>query len=204
MTLEYKDKSEDPKTLLLYWDGELLKEVHKGLFRSELRKIPRELTKEGFLAQMKAAEERIGRRYSIYLLSRRNYLSGALEERLCSRGISPQVAKIVVQSCLEKGYLNDTQEVARMVAKEARKGRSTKAIFYKLRQKKGVDSTLLKTQVESGELSEKEILEKWLTKHAKRINREDREAMKKLIAKLCRQGFSYELVTQTLRQEEFF
>jgi len=198
MVLELKLKKEDPKAILLVWEGDVWRRLSKSLFFNELNKFPAGLLWEDFLERFSLLEEKIGKRYSLYLLSQRAMLSSELEEKLISKGITPSVAKGVVQYCSEKGFLNDEQEVARLVAKELRKGHSAKAVLFKLRAKKRLDETLLQGALQEASSSDADVLQKWLVKNAKKITRDDPLAMRKLMAKLCRKGFSPELVFKTL------
>ena len=128
-------------------------------------------------------------------------LSTELEDKLTSKGISSNAAKTVVQYYSEKGFLNDREEVARLVAKELRKGRSAKAIFYKLKSKKRVDEALLRDALQEASSSDEDALRKWLAKNAKKVNRDDPHEMRKLMAKLCRKGFSLELIFKSLSND---
>ncbi len=194
MSLKLEDKINDPQTLVILWDGEAWKKVYKPLFINELRKVPSDLPWEEFLQRFALLEEKIGKRYVVYLLSRRSYLSSDLEEKLLSKGFSREAARNAVSYCQEKGYLNDDQELARLVAKELRSGKSTKAVYYKLKQKKGMQEAGLQEALRKAGPSDEEALEKWLAKHARKIDRSDKNAMRKLAAKLLRQGFPADLV----------
>lgn len=194
MTLKLEVKNGDPQTLLILWEGEVWREVAKSLFLSELRKFPKETTWDEFLSRFSLFEEKRARSYAIYLLSRRLYLASDLREKLVAKGFSRSVADSVVESCVQKGYIDDAQEIHRLVARELKKGQSAKAVYYKLRQKKGMREDLLKAALEQATPSDSEALEKWLARHAKKIDWSDRDEKNKLIAKLLRRGFSSELV----------
>jgi SOS response regulatory protein OraA/RecX len=154
------------------------------------------LSWEDFLARFSVLEEKVGKRYAVYLLSRRALLSSALEAKLIMAGISPHAAKAAIEFCCEKGFLDDEREIARLVAKEQRKGTSAKAIFFKLRAKKGIDHTLLKEQLHKAAPSDEAALQAWLTKQGKKIDRTNPLEVRKWMARLCRRGFSPEAVFQ--------
>ncbi len=194
MTLKTEVKNNDPQTLVILLDGEVWREVAKSLFQGELRKFPKDISREEFLSRFSLFEEKRGRSYAIYLLSRRLYLASDLREKLVGKGFSRGVADQIVESCVQKGYIDDSQEIHRLVAKELKKGQSAKAVYYKLRQKKGMREDLLKEALEKANPSDGDALDKWLEKHAKKIDRSDRDERRKLVAKLLRRGFSPELV----------
>lgn len=198
MALEIQLKKEDPKTILLLWDGDLWREVSKSLFFNDLSKFSSTLLKEDFLERFSLLETKVGKRYSLYLLSQRGMLSTELEEKLTSKGISIHAAKEIVQYCSEKGFLNDREEIARLVRKELRKGGSTQGIFFKLKSKKRLDEVLLRAALQEAASSDEDALHKWLAKNARKVNRDDPHEMRKLMSKLCRRGFPLELVFKCL------
>ncbi len=184
-------------TLILYWDGEVFRKASKSLFFYEVRKIPIDLSWEDFCSRFSLLEEKIAKRYALYLLSKRNYLSSDLETKLVAKGVSSEIAQKTVLYCTEKGYLNDAQEVERLFAKGMRKGDSAKATYFKLKQKTSDDSHLRK-YLHEAHSADRQNLQIWLRKNARKINRDDPNEMRKLAAKLCRRGFSLELVLQEL------
>lgn len=198
MMLDLQIKEKNPKILLIFCDGELWREVSKSLFYNELRNLLSNLSEEDFLNRFSLLEGRIARRYCIYLLSQRSFLSADLEARLIFKGISPNAARAAIQYCCEKGFLDDSQEIARLVTKELRKGLSAKAVLFKLKSKKRIDESVLRHHLQEAESSDSDVLRKWLIKNAKKVNCDDRVEMRKLAAKLCQKGFSPELVFKEL------
>lgn len=192
--LEIKD--DDPKTILLLWEGVPWRRVSRSLFFPELKKLPSKLTWEAFFEHFTLIEEKVGRRYACFLLSRKALFSGDLQQRLVSKGISLLTAQAVVGFCQERGYVNDVNEITRLVAKELKKGRSNKAVFFKLKTKKGVDAALLQEHLQS--FSESDALQKWLQKNLRKVDLHDPHERRKLIAKLCRKGFSLETIFKEL------
>jgi SOS response regulatory protein OraA/RecX len=144
-------------------------------------------------------EEKMGKRYALYLLSKRAYLCSDLMEKLEAKGISSETAKGIIRFCLEKGFLDDSSHIARLVAKELRKAQSVKAVFFKLRAKKGIDENLLKSHLEQLAPSNGDALQKWLIKNQRRINFNDRDEVRKTVAKLCRKGFSVNEVVNAIK-----
>ncbi len=199
MALSIEVKKEDPKMILLTWEGKVWRELSKSLFFNELRKIPRDLSRDDFLKSFTLLEEKIGKRYAVYLLSQRAFLSSDLEAKLTSKGFSPGAARAVIEYCTEKGFLDDSQEIARLVAKELKKGQSAKAVFFKLKAKKKIDEQQLRRHLQQAAPSDSDVLQTWLNKNAKKIKSDDPLEIRKLMAKLCRKGFSYEEVFKLFR-----
>ena len=199
MVLKLETKKEDPRTLILYWNDEIWRNVCKSLFINELRRFPRDLQWEDFCSRFTLVEEKISKRYAVFLLAKRNLLSAELKAKLLAKGFSSNAIKAAIQYCVEKGCLDDAQEVSRLVTKEIRRGYSSKAVYFKLKQKK-VDESQLRYHLKQAALEDRQNLKKWLVKHASKIKRDDPKEMKKLAAKLCRRGFSIELVLQELSE----
>lgn len=198
MHLSIEFKKNDRKILSILWDGTLWRELPKALFFSELKKIPQTVEWGEFLKQFKALEEKVARKEALILLSKRSYLSSDLEAKLISKALSEAASHAAIAFCREKGYLNDAQEIARLITKEQKKGLGPKAIFFKLKQKKRINDHQLLHGLGQTELSEKQALEKWLEKNSRKIKRSDHLEMRKLMAKLIRRGFSAEVVFSTL------
>jgi SOS response regulatory protein OraA/RecX len=196
MGLKLEVHKENPKRILVFWEGELWRDLNKALFFTELKKFPALLSWEDFSERFGILEQKAGKRYAIYLLSRRALLSSALEGKLTEAGIALEVAEALVEFCRERGFLDDAGEIARLVAKEQKKGMSAKAIFFKLRAKKGIDQTLLREQLQGVVSQDEAALQRWLLKWEKKIDYSNPLEVRKWMAKLCRKGFSHGIVSR--------
>jgi SOS response regulatory protein OraA/RecX len=87
--------------------------------------------------------------------------------------------------------------LSRLILKERKKGKSVRAIYFKLRQKKGVNVPLLRTLIEEDPHSESAALEQSLLKYSKKMA--TKEEVRKVAQKLCRKGFSPELIFKRLQ-----
>lgn len=194
MTLKIEIKKD---VLVLFSEGEVWRKVNKRLFINELKKFPQGITREEF----SALEEKIAKTHALYLLSQRSLLSTELEAKLLEKGISSECAKKVIELCSEKSYLNDDSGIEKLFARELRKGRSAKAAYFKIKRK--ADGIDLKEHYEQALASERESLKRYIEKNQKKIDRSDPKEMRKWAAKLCRQGFSPEMVLRELAAKEF-
>src|SRR5262249_20447498 len=161
-----------------------------------LKKFPTSLSREDFLVRFGALEEKVGKKYAVDLLSRKAFLSSALAEKLAMAGLSSVAVERAIAFCQEKGFLDDAREIARLIAKEQRKGLGTKALFFKLRAKKGVDPALLKEELQKVAFSDEAILQAWLAKQGKKIDRTNPLEVRKWMARLYRRGFSKDAIFQ--------
>jgi SOS response regulatory protein OraA/RecX len=198
MVLTLEIKKDDPKTLILCWDGQIWRKLCKSLFFNDLNIVRKDLNWEDFYAQFSLLEKKIAKRYLLFLLSKRNYLTSQLEAKLLSKGFSPLITREAVLLCCEKGYVNDAEEMGRLFVKEMKKGQSARATYFKLKQKKAIHDSQLRQHLHQAELADKQNLQEWLKKHAGKIKRDDPKEMRKWIAKLNRRGFSLELILQAL------
>ena len=201
MALELIEKKNNPQILCILRDGEVWREVYKSLFIKDLHKIPKNTPWNEFIPLFCSLEEKVAKRYAIYLLSRRAYLSCDLAKKLREKGISPQATEGAIGYCQDKGYVDDQHLLQRAVLKEQRKGLGAKAVFAKLSQKAGMDRQALKCALEKAQSNEEEALDLWLAKQMKKVDRSDPQARRKLAAKLIRRGFSSELVFKKLKLE---
>ncbi len=148
-------------------------------------------------------EIKAGKKRALYLLSQRALLSSDLIKKLQAKAFSEAAIAAVIAFCEQAGYINDAEQVAQLIAKELKKGRSPRWVYLKLKQK-GVDEALLHSLCRTDIAREKEALERLLHKYAPALRRSGPDAWQKWAQKLCRQGFSYESVVEALRRQDLF
>lgn len=193
MVLEWVKVSNNPQMIELFWEGSLLRTVYRFIFLKQLKSIPQGITYEQLCSYLTQIEIKQGKRYALWLLSRRSLLSSELKERLVEKSISEESADQIVNSCKDLGYLDDFSQLNRLVSLELKKGRSRRAIYSKLMQK-GVNKEQLSSLQE---ISDEEAIDRYLVKHAKKIH--SYESRLKVMQKLSRLGFSIDLIRNKLR-----
>ena len=198
MALKWEKAPNNPKMIDLFWEGSLFRTVYKFLFSKELVSIPETVTYEELCSHLAQIEQKGGKRYALWLLSRRALLSSELEEKLLSKGISQESAEKILHFFVERGYLDDTAQMNRLIAGELKKGRSRRAIYCKLTQQKGVDPALLSPLLKDKVTSDEEALDRWLAKHARKLQNADYDARRKIMQKLSRLGFSTDLIREKI------
>lgn len=198
MALKWEKAPNNPKMIELFWEGSLFRTVYKFLFSKELGSIPETVTYEELCSYLAQIEQKGGRRYALWLLSRRAFLSSELEEKLLSKGISQESAERILHFCTERGYLDDAAQMNRLIAAELKKGRSRRAIYYKLTQQKGVNLALLNSCLKSTTTSDEEALDRWMAKHPRALQNTDYDARRKIMQKLSRLGFSTDLIRKKI------
>lgn len=125
-----------------------------------------------------------------FLLSKRSYLTLELQQKLHQKGISaPTIAK-VLSECQTAGYLNDQKLIARLVEKEAHKGRGRHYILAKLRAK-GIPHEEIQKALQDLDLDPEAQIRALIQKHRGKEK-------PKLIAFLQRRGFELEDIFRVL------
>jgi regulatory protein len=84
------------------------------------------------------------------LLSRRDFCSRELAEKLKAQGYEPETVQGVVDELCERGYVNDERYVQQYVALHAERGRGPQRIQRELSQL-GLDPALIESAVAGGE-----------------------------------------------------
>jgi SOS response regulatory protein OraA/RecX len=193
MVLEWKKVPNNPKMIELFWEGSLLRVVYRFIFFKELKSIPAGITYEGLCLHLAQIELKGGKRYALWLLSRRSLLSSELQEKLSAKAISKESIAPIINYCKGLGFLDDSSQVDRFVASELKKGRSRRAIYSKLTQK-GVNPSHLDSLKE---ISDEEAIDRYLAKHAKKL--QSYESRLKVMQKLSRLGFCSDLIRNKVR-----
>lgn len=109
-------------------------------------------------------------------------------------GITPDIARRVVDRLIQKGYIND-EKFARFWVENrfVNKGISTRKLRAEL-YKKGVSSKLIETVLDESERNDENEIEKIIEKKRSRYTDES-----KLIAYLARQGFDYDDIKNAIK-----
>lgn len=138
------------------------------------------------------SEEDLARRKAISLLSKRNYLTSDLEDKLKDKGFSEKAAKFAAEYCTQKGFVNDSREVERRFAKAQKKGKSAKAAFFQLKGK--ISNADLERHYRQAREQDEAALRAFIEKNEKKIDRSDPKELRKWMGKLYARGFSQELI----------
>jgi SOS response regulatory protein OraA/RecX len=199
MCLELKCDPSEPKVLSLFWKGELWRKVSRVLFLKPLNSAASFSSFEDFEQFFIQLELKIAFRHALLLLSRRSYLSTDLVEKLVQKGVSRIPAEKGVEKCRALGYLDDAHVLKRLVAKEQKKGIGAHMVAFKLNMKKGISDESRQQIVAEAQRNEKQALIEWLNKRQHQKSLSSPQERKKLMGKLMRRGFSYELISECLK-----
>ena len=112
-----------------------------------------------------------------------------------SAEMSLKLSEMVTKRLVERGYVDDTKFARYYVENRfAKKGASERRLRQELMQK-GVTREIIDEVLEGSERNERDEIRKMILRKRARYDDE------KLIAYLCRQGFSYELVKEMVEEE---
>lgn len=123
---------------------------------------------------------------------KQRYKSRKTGEMLEREGVSKAVVDRVFERLVEKKYVDDISFTRFWVEnRNQRKGSSAKKLRYEL-MSKGVDKSIIDSEMGSSERNDADEIMKIIAKKRSKYDDE------KLISYLARQGFSYDLIKQSL------
>lgn len=134
---------------------------------------------------------------ALELLSRRMYSEKELQKKLTEKGAEEADALACTAWLQENGFLDDARYAAAIVRHYSAKGYGMGRIRAEL-SRRGIARELWEDAAE-GRGEDDGALHRYIKKHLRDPN--DRDAVRKLSAALCRRGFSWEEIRRAL--EEF-
>jgi len=111
-----------------------------------LRKRPRKRA----LAPGQSTDTQAAGNAAVVLLSRRDFCSRELAEKLNAQGYEPQTVRAVIEELSGRGYVNDERYVQQYVALHAERGHGPRRIERDLSQL-GLESGLIEAALSGGE-----------------------------------------------------
>ncbi len=171
----------------VFHDEQEVRSFLKAVFISCLRnKMP-----ETF-AEFLQLEAKVAKEQALNMLARRAYFKPELAQKLAAKGLAQTAVEGAIAFCESQGLFDDTCQLKCWIEKEQRKGRSARAILFKLKQKK----MPVPLQIERGLLQgEAEQLSRWLQASRKKI---ERMSPQQCYGHLLRKGFSSEAIRLAL------
>ncbi len=200
MSFYLKNSPDDSFSIDVYWEEEFLHTVDRKLFFKELTALPPVLTRQEFSQVFFLLEVKLAKRLVVRLLARKGYLSRELEKKLSSKGFSIAAIEQAITFGQKGGYIDDEQELQRLIRSEMRKGSGPQAIVMKLKHKR-VSEEQLKSIKEELRHRELTSLQEWLAKKRIEVDIGDFKQRQKLYAQLMRRGFSAEAISSVLKND---
>lgn len=126
------------------------------------------------------------------ILKRMDRTEAELRSKLKQADYRDDAIDVALEYVMKYGYVND-ERYAECYIRCKQNGKSRKQIEYTLAQK-GLSRELIQTAMENEYESEEEAIRRAIYKKTEDPTTMDREKKMKLIASLCRKGYSYEKI----------
>jgi regulatory protein len=133
-------------------------------------------------------------------LARRSFFTEELSSKLVQKGFSKEAIDKVLNLCVKQGFLDDRKLTQQLVERARTKGFGSKAIWFKLCCKVGINRSTLQQVILDTEKTQLESLEKFLQKRSHQTQLLDPKQKSRLIAKMLRRGYCYEEIMRCLAE----
>jgi regulatory protein len=133
-----------------------------------------------------------GYRYACWLLSRHGYTACMLRKKIVSKEYPEDIADMVLERCIERGYLNDKTWAESYIRIQQRKHYGKKRIVQGLKHK-GIAIEIIE-QLEEMFGDGREEIRYLLEKKYAAIDCSDYKQRNKVVAALMRRGFSSDII----------
>ncbi len=191
MMIEVIDNKRFSEILL---DEEVIKEVHRRLYKNYLREILRTSSKKELSDLLLKIDVKIARGLVYKWLSLKGYMRSELTRKLKAYKIDPVAITTVLDECEEKGYIDDKKEGHLFIERQKRRGFGPQMIAFKLSQK----SPDLKEMVEVSDEEQSVAIRTWIEKKTRGADLDDIKVKQRLYRFLRGKGFDDPLIRQHL------
>ncbi len=149
---------------------------------------------------MSYSEEDQVKKQAFLNLARRSFFREELEKKLMQKGFSKEAIDKVLDLCVKQGFLDDQKLVRQLVEKAREKGFGSKAIWFKLCCKVGINRSVLEQVIRDTDKNQAESLRKLIEKKSYQTQLLDPKQKSQLIAKMLRRGYCYDEIMNCLAE----
>lgn len=149
---------------------------------------------------MSYSEEDRVKKQAFLSLARRSFFTEELELKLTQKGFSKEAIDKVLHLCITQGFLDDQKLTQQLVEKARNKGFGSKAIWFKLCSKVGINRSILQQVIQDTDKNQWESLRKLIQKKTHQTQLLDPKQKSRLIAKMLRRGYSYDEIMSCLAE----
>lgn len=149
---------------------------------------------------MSYSEEDRVKKQAFLSLARRSFFTQELELKLTQKGFSKETIDKVLDLCVKQGFLDDQKLIRQLVEKAREKGFGSKAIWFKLCCKVGINRSVLEQVIRDTDKNQAESLRKLIEKKSYQTQRLDPKQKSRLIAKMLRRGYCYDEIMNCLAE----
>lgn len=187
----------NPERVNIFIDGQYALSLSLDELVREKLKKDQQLTPAELKKLKKISADGKLRSRSLEWLLGRPHSTREFRDYLRKKKAESELVEVLIKEFSTKGYLDDTKFAVWFAELRARKHRSHRAIRAELLGK-GISGEALEAALASEELNEEEALKELIAKKQKQSRYKDNP--EKLAKYLTSQGFSYELVKKTIKQ----
>lgn len=152
------------------------------------------------MAIMACSEEDRIKKQAFLHLARRSFFVEELTVKLTQKGFSQKSVEKVIHFCIKQGFLDDQKLTRQLVEKARAKGFGSKAIWFKLYYKVGINPSILQQAILDTENDQIEDLKKLLRKKVHQTQLLDSKQKNRLIVKYLRRGYCYDEIIHCLAE----
>ncbi|MGL5263385.1 MAG: regulatory protein RecX [Candidatus Rhabdochlamydia sp.] len=149
---------------------------------------------------MSYSEEDQVKKQAFLNLARRSFFREELEKKLMQKGFSKEAIDKVLDLCIKQGFLDDQKLIRQLVEKAREKGFGSKAIWFKLCCKVGINRSVLEQVIRDTDKNQAESLRKLIEKKSYQTQLLDPKQKSQLIAKMLRRGYCYDEIMNCLAE----
>lgn len=147
-------------------------------------------------------DRKSGYSYALWLLSRADYTSKMVKDKLILKNLPEDIAEDIVSELEERGYIDNYDYARKFIADKCNlKNKGRKYIEFELIKKGFTKDECEALLLECYESTVNSALNIILRKLKKNISGLERNELEKVKAKLLRQGFSWEEISIAIAEE---
>lgn len=149
---------------------------------------------------MPYSEEDRLKKQAFFYLAERSFFREELRLKLMQKGFSKEMISKVLDLCIKQGFLDDQKLTQQLVEKARDRGFGSKAIWFKLCCKVGINCSVLQQTILATEKDQIVSLQKLIQKKSHQIQLLDPKKKNRWIAKMLRRGYCYEEIMRCLAE----
>ncbi|WP_194847649.1 regulatory protein RecX [Candidatus Neptunochlamydia vexilliferae] len=173
---------------------EVVKEVHRRLYKNHLREILRASSKKELSDLLLKIDIKLARGLVYKWLSLKGYMRSELTKKLKTYKIDSEAIKAILDECEERGYINDKKEGRLFIERQKKRGFGPQMIAFKLSQK----SPDLKEMVQVSDDEQSVAIQNWIEKKTRSADLHDIKVKQRLYRFLRGKGFDDPLIRKHL------
>jgi SOS response regulatory protein OraA/RecX len=187
----------DAKKIEIILDGTIWREVSAFAFKDALHHALQANNALEFKRRFTENEDQLAYRYSAFLLGKRALFAKELIQKLDQAGFSLQARENALQSCKNKGLIDDNLRTEAVIARGIREKKGRNSIKFKL-IRLGVSKEAAEKALDEQMGDPQSSIHHWIEKKQHLFSEKSPKNKAKLMQFLLKKGFSYEQIFSAL------